>query len=161
LLLTATVHAKDDWPVFYDAEKGPTHLSISREARALIDYTNAIPSWNIDLLIPKAKIISAEIKEMGKIDGLRVVEARLSLKDIYYTDALMILTEVEPRRFLPVYVQNYHHEVRVPSGNAVFADKKTLTINAGMDYYGTGHFHNRYQITIAPDHDPVVVGSHY
>lgn len=150
-----------DWPLFYDCEKGPTHLSISREPQTMDFYTNGIPDWNYDLRVPKAKINSAVVKELGDVNGLRVIEARLSLTDIYYSDALMILQEVKQDQFLPVYVQGYNHNVRAPSENKIFKKKTKITIRTGMDYSGTGHLHNRYKIIISPNHDPAVVGSDY
>src|ERR1035437_3139744 len=34
------------WPVFYDSEKGPVRISISREPQPFGFYTNDIPDWN-------------------------------------------------------------------------------------------------------------------
>jgi len=124
-------------------------------------YTNGIPDWNYDLRVPAAKINSAEINILGEVGGSRVVEVRLALKDMYYTDAVMILEEVEPGRFLPVYVQDYNRHIRSPSANVIAKVKQKFIVTTGMDYEGTGHFHDRYKITITPDHDPVVVGSFY
>ena len=157
----STTKQHSNWPVFYDCEKGPEHLSILREPQALDFYTNGIPEWNYDLRVPAAKIDSAEVRELENINGLRVIEARLSLTDMYYTDALMILQEVKPGQFLPVYVQDYNHAVRVPSESIVTKEKKKIIVNAGMDYFGTGHFHNKYKISISQNHDPIVVGSFY
>jgi hypothetical protein len=150
-----------NWPVFYDCEKGPTHLSISCEPKTLDSYTNGIPDWNYDLRVPAAKIKSAEIKNLGDVDGLRVVEVRLVLTDMYYTDAVMVLEEVGSGRFLPVYVQDYNRYVRLPSENVIAKEKRKFIVEAGMDYEGIGHFHKHYKITISPNHDPSVSGSFY
>ena len=150
-----------NWPVFYDCEKGPTHLLISRTPQAMDFYTNGIPDWNYDLRVPAAKISSAQINVLGEIDGLRVIEVRLSLADIYYADALMILEEVETGRFLPAYVQDYNHDVRWPTANVVVKERTKLIVNTGMEYAGTGHFHNYYKIIISPNHNPIVRGSFY
>jgi hypothetical protein len=161
LLGCSTTNQRANWPVFYDCEKGPTHLSISREPRALDFYTDGIPDWNYDLRIPAANINSAEVKELGRVDGLEVIEIRLSLTDTYYSDALMILQEVKPNQFLPVYVQDYNRNTRAPSENKISKRKTKMSIETGMDYSGTGHFHNHYKITISPNRDPQVVGSFY
>ena len=145
-----------DWPVFYDCEKGPIHLSISREPQTLNFYTNGIPDWNYDLRVPPAKINSAKINELGDVDGLRVIEVRLALTDMYYSDTVMTLQEVESGRFLPVYVQDYNRDVRWPSSNVITNENRKIIVNVGMDYEGTGHFHNHYKITISPKHDPIV-----
>jgi hypothetical protein len=162
---SATTRIFYDWPVFYNAEKGPQHLLISREARTISTYTNEFLSWNYDLRNPplRSRINTAKIKELEKIDGLRVVEVRLSLTDIYYTDMLMILEEIKQERFLPVYVQIYNQAVRVPYESVCNRDKQNLIIKTGMRYRGSGPADNRnhYKITISPNHDPVIVGSDY
>jgi hypothetical protein len=155
-LSSAKAQAKGNWTVFYDSEKGAEHLSIPRKASPLAAYTNDFPAWNVDLLEPKAKIKSATLRELGKVGGLRAVEARLSLRDTYYTDMLMILEEVQQGQFLPVYVQIYNRWLRAPSETVVVEDKKSLIVKAGMDYEGTGHFHDHYKITISPTHGAVV-----
>jgi hypothetical protein len=144
--------------VFYDCEKGPTHLAISREPQIIYLYTNGIPDWNYDLRVPAAKINSAELKDLGEMDGMRVVEVRLALTDTYYTDALMILEEVESGRFLPVYVQDYNRDVRWPTANVITNEEDKIIVNAGMDYAGTGHFHNHYKFIISTNQYPVVIG---
>jgi len=161
LSISSAIQAQDDWPVFYSAEKGPAHLLISREAQTLAVYTNSIPLWNYELLTPRAKINFVEINELGKNGGLRVLEARFSLKDIYYSNMLMIMEEVKQGQFLPIYVQIYNRNVRVPSASVITKDQKKLIVNTGMDYEGTGHFHDHYKITISPNHDPLIVGSNY
>lgn len=161
LLITSAIQAQDDWPVFYSAEKGPAHLLISREAQTLAAYTNSIPLWNYELRTPRAKINFVEINELGKNGGLRVVEARFSLNDIYYTNMLIMMEEVKQGQFLPIYVQVYNRNIRVPSASVITNDQKKLVVNAGMDYEGTGHFRDHYKITIAPNHDPLIVGSNY
>jgi len=148
----------NNWPVFYDCEKGPTHLAISREPQIIYLYTNGIPDWNYDLRVPAAKINSAELKDLGEMDGMRVVEVRLALTDTYYTDALMILEEVESGRFLPVYVQDYNRDVRWPTANVITNEEDKIIVNAGMDYAGTGHFHNHYKFIISTNQYPVVIG---
>jgi hypothetical protein len=157
----STINQSQNWPVFYDCEKGPTHLSILREPQTLDSYTNGISDWNYDLRIPAAKINSAEIKNLGQVDGLLVIEVRLVLTDAYYTDAVMILEEVESGLFLPVYVQDYNRYTRSPSESVITKGEKKLIINTGMDYEGAGHFHNHYKITISPNHNPAVTGSFY
>ena len=157
----STTNQQLGWPVFYDSEKGPEHLSISHESKSLDSYTNEIPEWNADLRVPPAKINSAAIRELGEAGGLRVVEAHLFLADTYYSDAVIILQEGQPNLFLPVYVQNYNQETRMPSANKVTKQKARIMIEAGMDYSGTGHFHNHYQIVISPNQKPVVTGSFY
>jgi hypothetical protein len=152
----STTNQRHNWPVFYDSEKGPTQLSISRAAQTVDFYTNGIPVWNYDLLFPAAKINSAAIQDLGDVDGRRVIEVQLALADMYYTDVVMVLEEVESGRFLPVYVQDYNRDVRWPTANIIIREKKQLTINAGMEYAGTGHFHHHYKITIAPNRNPVV-----
>ncbi len=159
LSITSAVQAQDDWPVFYSAEKGPAHLLISREAQTLAAYTNSIPLWNRELLTPRAKINFVEINELGKNGGLRVLEVRFSLKDIYYTNMLMIIEEVKQGQFLPIYVQVYNRNVRVPSASVITNDQEKLIVNTGMDYEGTGHFHDHYKVTISLNHDPLIVGS--
>ncbi len=156
LLGCSTTNQRDNWPVFYDSEKGPTQLSISREAQSIDFYTNGIPAWNYDLPVPAAKINSPVMKDLGDVGGLRVIEVRLALTDTYYTDAVMILEEVDSGRFLPVYVQDYNRQVRWPTANSITKEKKQLTVNAGMEYAGTGHFHNHYKIAIMPDRNPAV-----
>jgi hypothetical protein len=113
------------------------------------------------LRVPLAKINSAEVKELGEVGGLRVIEIRLSLTDIYYSDVLMILQEVKPNLFLPVYVQDYNRTARAPSKNKTSKRKTKMIIETGMDYSGTGNFHNHYKITISPNRDPQVAGSFY
>jgi hypothetical protein len=147
-----------DWPVFYDCEKGPTQLHISREPQTMDFYMNEIPEWNYDLRVPPAKINSAKINELGKVDGLRVIEAQLVLTDMYYSDVVMILQEVESGRFLPVYVQDYNRDIRWPTANVITNEEDKIIVNAGMDYAGTGHFHNHYKIIISTNQYPVVIG---
>jgi len=110
------------------------------------------------LRVPAAKINSAELKDLGEMDGMRVVEVRLALTDTYYTDALMILEEVESGRFLPVYVQDYNRDVRWPTASVITNEEDKIIVNAGMDYAGTGHFHNHYKIIISTNQYPVVIG---
>jgi hypothetical protein len=155
----STMNRCNNWPVFYDCENGPTHLAISREPQIIYLYTNGIPDWNYDLRVPAAKINSAELKDLGEMDGMRIIEVRLALTDTYYTDALMILEEVESGRFLPVYVQDYNRDVRWPTANSIIKEKKKFIVKAGMDYAGTGHFHFHCVITISPNHNPIVTGS--
>jgi hypothetical protein len=157
--VTASRNAK--WPVFYDCEKGPEHLSIAREPKCLAFFTNEIPEWNYALRVPSAKIIAAKTKELGELKGLRVVEVQLSLNDAYYSDVLMILQEIKNDQFLPVYVQDYNQGTREPSKSSPLKTNLKLIIEAGMDYSGTGHFHNHYKITLAANHDPHVTGSFY
>lgn len=157
----STIHPRHTWPVFYDAEKGPEHLAIAREPLPMAGYTNGFPDWNWDLRALGTKITSAQVTELAALDGRRVMEVRLALRDMYYSDELMILQEVKPERFLPVYVQVYNQHMRVPSANKISNGKKKIIIETGMDYSGTGHFHNHYQIVLAPDHKPVVTGSFY
>lgn len=157
LLGCSTTNQPYNWPVFYDSEKGPEQISISREPQAVDFYTNGIPAWNHDLIVPAAKINSSAIKELGNVDELRVIEVRLALTDMYYTDVVMILKEVESGRFLPVYVQDYNRHVRWPTTNRITTGRKQLTVDAGMDYAGTGHFRSRYKIVITADRNPVVV----
>ena len=109
------------------------------------------------LRVPAAKINSTEVKGLGAVDGFRVIEVRLSLTDTYYSDALMILQEVKSNQFLPVYVQDYNRDTRTPSENKNSNKETKLIIESGMDYSGTGRFHNRYKIIISPDFDPVVI----
>src|ERR1035437_5323853 len=103
-------HAK--WPVFYDSEKGPVRISISREPQPLGFYTNDIPDWNDDLRIPAAKIAAVEAIELGRMDGRHILQVHLALTNVYYTDAVMIVEEMSPQSFLPVYVQNYNRSTR-------------------------------------------------
>lgn len=152
----ATTGQADKWPVFYDSEKGATKLVIPRQPEALDFYTNGIPAWNRDLMVPRAKINSAVIQGLGDLEGLRVVEARLTVAETYYTDVLMILEEIEPDRFLPVYVQNYNRQVRWPTANRITKKRKGFTVDAGMEHSGTGHFHRNYTITIWANREPVV-----
>ena len=149
------------WPVAYDCEKGPTQLSISRQPETLDCYTHGIPDWNYALRVPAAKISSAGVEELGELDGLRVLEVRIVLTDRYYTGGVMILEEVDPGRFLPVYVQDYNRNVRSPAATTVVREPHQLIAHAGMDYDGTGHFHSGYRIVIALNRDPVVVGSYH
>jgi hypothetical protein len=152
----STIERRNSWPVFYDSEKGATWIFVSREGRTMDSYTNGIPVWNRDLVFPTTTISSSTIKDLGEVDGLRVFEVRLGLAATYYTDALMILKEVAPGRFLPVYVQDYNRDVRWPTPNSITKNKRRLTVNAGMDYAGTGGFKNRYEIMIRQDRDPAV-----
>lgn len=122
-------------------------------------YTNGIPVWNDDLLFPAAKINWAVITNLGEVDGLQVIEVRLALTDMYYTDVVMILEEVEFRRFLPVYVQDYNRDIRSPTPTSIAKEKNKLTVNVGMNYAGTGHFHHHYQIVIAPNCNPAVTSN--
>jgi hypothetical protein len=161
LLGCSTINQRQNWPVFYDCEKEPTQLSISREPQMIDFYTNEIPKWNDDLRVPPAKINSAKINELGEVDGLRVIEVELTLTDMYYSDAVMILQEIESGRFLPVYVQDYNRDVRWPTANSIIKEKKKFIVKAGMDYAGTGHFHFHCVITISPNHDPIASGSFY
>jgi hypothetical protein len=162
---SATARTIYDWPVFYNAEKGPEHLLISREALTISTYTNEFPSWNYDLRNPpfRSRINTAKIKELDKIEGLRVMEVQLSLTDSYYTDMLMILEEVKQEKFLPVYVQIYNQAIRTPYESVWIGDEQILIIKTGMRYIGNGPADNRdhYKITISPNHDPVIVGSNY
>jgi len=59
--------------------------------------------------------------------------------------------------FLPVYLQDYNRESSKPSANAVSRKGRKLIVNTGMDYSGTGHFHEHYKITISPKQDPLVI----
>lgn len=157
LLFVALTAEANQWPVAYDAEKGPDQISVSQESRPLDDYTKNIPLWNADINDPATKITSSEVKEIAQIKGLRILEVRLALADAYYTDALMILEEVIPERFLPVYVQDYERTTRRPSDTVIV--KKTdqvVVIAAGMDYAGSGALHERYEITLAANQNPVV-----
>jgi hypothetical protein len=159
----ATTRKIYDWPVFYNAEKGPQHLLISHEPYAISTYTNEFPSWNYDLRNPpfRSRINTAKIKELEKIDGLRVLEVRLSLMDSYYTDMLVILEEVKQEKFLPVYVQIYNQTIRAPYESVCNEDKQNLIIKTGMRYTGTADYRDHYKITISQNHDPVIVGSNY
>lgn len=121
-------------------------------------YTNGVPDWNVDLHIPAAKISSSATEVLGVVGGLRVVQVRLILKDLYYTDAMMILEEVETGRFLPVYVQDYNQQVRRPVTTTIAEAQNKLSIIAGMNYAGTGHFKTRYKIILVPKRDPEVSG---
>jgi len=151
---TMKPHAK--WPVFYDAKKGPERISISREPQPLGFYTNDIPSWNHDLRIPAAKITAVEAMELGRIGGHQILQVHLSLMDVYYTDTVMILEEMSPQGFLPVYVQDYNRSTRSPSANLVSKNAGKLIILTGMNYAGSGHFYDRYTIIVSPDCDPTV-----
>lgn len=154
-----SIHAKQEWSVFYDSEKGADHLSVSREPQPLDFYTNAIPSWNSDLRLASAKIISANVKEEGIIAGLRVVEIRLSLRDMYYSDALMILEEMKSGHFLPVYIQDYDKKTRWPTETRAVMRGKKLVIVTGMDYAGTGHYRKRYKLVFSPSQVPELTAS--
>ena len=154
----STINQRQNWPVFYDCEKGPTQLSISREPQMIDFYANEIPKWNDDLRVPPAKINSAKINELGEVDGLRVIEVELTLTDMYYSDAVMILQEIDSGRFLPVYVQDYNRDIRWPVANVTTNEEDKIIVYAGMDYAGTGHFHNHYKIAISPNHNPIVTG---
>jgi hypothetical protein len=154
LLGCATANQRHSWPVFYD---GATQLSIPRQPQTMASYTNGIPDWNYELLIPAATITSARVQNLGAVDGWQVVEVRLVLTDLYYTDALLIFEEVASGLFLPVYVQDYNRQISSPSANVVSREGRKLIVNAGMDYSGTGHFHNGYKITISPHQDPTVI----
>jgi hypothetical protein len=154
LLGCATANQRHTWPVFFD---GSTQLAIPRKPQPIASYTNGNPDWNYDLLVPAAKITSAGVQNLGSVDGLRVVEVRLVLTDLYYTDAVLILQEVASGLFLPVYVQDYNRQISSPSANVISREGRKLIVNAGMDYAGTGHFHNDYKITISPNQDPMVI----
>jgi hypothetical protein len=154
LLGCATANQRPAWPVFHNGE---TQLAIPRKPQTIATYMNGIPDWNHDLLVPAAKITSAGVQTLGLVDGLQVVEVRLVLADLYYTDAVLILQEVASGLFLPVYVQDYNRQIRSPSTNVTSREGRKLIVNAGMDYAGTGHFHNDYKITISPNQDPVVI----
>src|ERR1051326_8505026 len=116
------------WCVFYNSEKGPDRLSIAREPKPLSFYTNRIPDWNYDLRVPSAKILSAETTKLGEINELRIMEVRLSLSDIYYSDAQILLQEVKPNGFLPVYVQDYNRNTRTPCTIKTFQETTKLEI---------------------------------
>ena len=160
LFVASAVQAKDDWPVSYDAEKGLTTISISREPQAMQAYTNGIPAWNYDLSVPAAKISSAELKELGKAGGLRIMEVHLAVTDMYYTDARMILEETKRGRFLPVYVQDYNRQVRWPTDNVITNVDGKAVIHTAMDYAGSGCFRNQYQITLSGNRDPFIEETH-
>lgn len=152
-----SAEAKDDWPVIYDAEKGSIRLAISREPHEIDDYTKRIPAWNEELNDPETKIVSAEVTELAKMRGLRVLKVQLALTDAYYTDVLMLLAEIIPGRFLPVYVQDYERTIRFPSATTIVTKTDTrVVITTGIDYVGSGALHERYKITLAPNQIPVV-----
>lgn len=160
----ATTHQGAQWPVFCDDESTVGRVSIARNPQPLEFYTsqvptNQMPRWKYEFM--DTGIESVATREFGSMDGLRIVEEKFTLRDRYYTGMQMILQETEPGRFLPVYIQTYNRETRVPSADLVTAEKTKMVVNAGMDYAGTGHFHNRYRITIAAKRDPIVIGAHY
>lgn len=160
----STTRQGRQWRVFCDDESVAGDCSIARTPQLLEFYKsripkNQMPGWEYEFM--GTGIESVTTRELGAVDGLRVMEARFVLKDLYYTDMQMILQETGPGRFLPVYIQTYNRETRVPSADLVTAEKTKMVVNAGMDYAGTGHFHNRYRITIAAKRDPVVIGAHY
>lgn len=148
------------WGVFYDAEKGPEKISIPYEPQPLNFYTNRIPTWNYDFREPApVKINSFEIKTLGEVGGLRVIEMRLSVSDDYYTDGLMLLQEVAPDKFLPVYVQDYAREIRWPTASTASQSGERLVVSTGMDYAGSGSHRNQYKITFSPNHRPAITAS--
>ena len=116
------------------------------------------PPYDWPVFYDCAKINSAKTNELGKVDGLLVIEAQLVLTDMYYSDVVMILQEVESGRFLPVYVQDYNRDIQWPTANVITNEEDKIIVNAGMDYAGTGHFHNHYKIIISTNQYPVVIG---
>lgn len=160
----ATTHQGAQWQVFCDDERTVGRVSIARNPQPLEFYTshvpaNQMPGWKYEFM--DTGIESVATREFGSMDGLRIVEEKFTLKDLYYTDMQMILQETEPGRFLPVYVQTYNQGIRTPSADIVSIKKAKFVVEAGMDYAGTGHFHNHYRIMMTRDHPPVVVGPHH
>lgn len=68
----------------------------------------------------------------------------------------MILQEIERDRFLPVYVQDYHRQVRWPMPHRITKESQRLTVHTGMEHSGTGHFQQYYKISLRPNRRPVV-----
>ena len=75
---------------------------------------------------------------------------------------LMILEEISPGKFLPVYAQVYNRPLRAPDDSiATRNNNKDLIIKAGMKYSGSAGFRDEYRIIISPDHAPVIARSNY
>lgn len=147
-----------DWRVFYNSGKSSLDFfSIPNAPRPLEFYADNIPDWNEDLLIPRAKINSAETVELGRVGRKRVVEIRQSLEDVYYSDARTILEETMPNQFLPVYVQVYNKVVSWPSDEIIRTSKLALIVDSGLEYSGTGRFHRHFEITFSRGRKPVVI----
>ena len=148
-----------NWPVFYDDDGDSAHLLIPYAPRPADYYTNQIPNGIVPGTSQMRKSGPVKMITLGEVGGWQVVVVRFALTDIYYTDTQMILQEVEPGKFLPVYVQIFNHYIRWPSPDTVITENRKIIIDAGMDYEGTGHFHTHYKMIVSPDARPLVTES--
>ncbi len=152
-----------NWPVLYDRkdfhqDQQPVRLFVPREPQTLDYYTTQIPAWDELFRQEKATINWAQTHELGRVNGQRVIEAKLSLSGsgYDYADVLMILEETEPGRFLPVFAAKYEYWDFVPAANVIANNKSGMVVSAGLDYLESSNFKTLYRITISPGHDPVV-----
>ena len=127
----------EKWTFHCEAEKGEKTASVPRTPGSLELYTHAVPRYSSDPLEADAVILKSSVKDLGKLGSHSIKEVRLELKEGYYTDFFLLLCEMKPGLYLPIYAQQYNRGVRSPEPVKFTSDDRQCRITVEMLYSGT------------------------
>jgi hypothetical protein len=150
-LAIATARAAEPWTFHCEAEKGAVTASVPRQPTPLDSHILELPRYSPDPLDRDAVIQHTTVRVVGSYRTHRIVEAYLEYKESYYTDLYILLCEVQPGRYLPIYVQQYARGVRKPELTAFSATEDRCSITVVVRYSGTAASKTTDVITLTED----------
>jgi hypothetical protein len=157
LLLAATVSSfaagKSEplWKIHYEAEKGDMTVSVPNGPAPLDSYLHQLPSYSPDPFDHEAKIANTDVRIIGSFRAHQVVEAHIQVREPYYTDLYLLLYEMQPGLYLPIYAQQYNRGVRTPELTAFSTNDRRCSITVTVQYSGTAASRTSDNITLSQD----------
>lgn len=139
-----------EWSIRWEAAKGETECAIPYEPKSLESILSALPAGH-----PEA---NADIKDglkptksstelLGTFKGRKVIAAELEVPQAYYSRYFLIIAEVEDRKFMPIYIQQFAPGVHGHGRPTFKSTESNFSVTITSETIGTDPSAEAFRIT--------------
>lgn len=150
LLMASFSTAAEDWKIHWGAAKGDVECILPYNPRPLDQFTHEIPEGHAEAnddrkggLVPA----SATTILLGKFNGRKVLSLELHVDGGYYNRYFLILAEVEPSKYMPLYVHQFARGAHGHGQPQFAATHQNFSVSITSETHGTSPSSERFKIT--------------
>jgi hypothetical protein len=156
--LTCLCHA-EKWSIYWIAAKGGFKTTIELNPKPLGDYLTSIPSGHseADQDIKNGHIPhETKIRLLGTFKNHQIFTLEHDVTGSYYSKYHIILAEVEPDKYMPLYIHQYNHGHEKPVALTFVDQHSNFTVSSSIQVIGQGvgstkdHYSVTYDLKEAP-----------
>jgi hypothetical protein len=138
--LASLCHA-EDWPIYWIAAKGQPQTKLTLKPKSLDEHLNTLPSGHseADQDIKSGHVpFSSSIRFLGIFKDRKLFTLEHNVLDSYYTTYHIILAEIEPNKYAPIYVHQYNPGHEKPIALTFVGHNSNFQIRSTIQTVGQG-----------------------